>query len=491
MNHTVSTASSSPSDVNDIETAQRSPSVNLNLNVRGLSASATLAINERSADLQRGGKKILKLGLGQSPFPVPAPVVRALRDNAHQKDYLPVRGLGALREAVASYHRRRQGIDRAAENVLVGPGSKELMFIIQLVYYGDLCVPRPSWVSYAPQAEIIGRQVRWLRTKRANNWGLQPEELEALCRDDPDRPRLVILNYPNNPTGHTYSREKLRALAGVARRYRVLMLSDEIYGEIHHDGAHASIAEFYPEGTILSSGLSKWCGAGGWRLGTFTFPSSLSWLRDSMAVVASETFTATSAPIQFAAVRAFEGGPEIDRYLTSCRRVLKALGRHLASMLQEAGAELAPPDGAFYLFPDFRSLRPRLAAKGVRTSAQLAERLLEETGVATLPGTCFGLPGRDLCLRLAYVDFDGGASIRALSTEEPDAAFLRRHCGRVLEAVGSATGSRWRDARRAPPSIRRRARCTAWSTSPTKWPGLFGSGGRPVATRASSRRAIG
>ena len=117
------------------------PTVNLNLNVRGLTPSATLAINERSAELLQQGREVLKLGLGQSPFPVPRVVVEALRENAHQKDYLPVRGLGTLREAVAAYHSRKHGIERTGDNVLVGPGSKELMFLVQLVYYGDLVIP--------------------------------------------------------------------------------------------------------------------------------------------------------------------------------------------------------------------------------------------------------------------------------------------------------------------------------------------------------------
>ena len=431
---------SSPAMKRDMHAAAHVPSVNLNLNVRGLGASATLTINERSAELLKAGKDIIKLGLGQSPFPVPDVVVRALQDNAYQKDYLPVKGLYALREAVASYHRRRQGIERSAENVLVGQGSKELMFLTQLVYYGDLAIPSPSWVSYAPQAAIIGRQVRWLETKKKNNWAVQPEEFEALCRDDPERPRLVILNYPNNPTGHTYDTNKLRALAEVTRRYRVVMLSDEIYGEIHHRGNHASIAEFYPEGTIISSGLSKWCGAGGWRLGTFTFPDSLSWLLDSMAVVASETFTATSAPIQYAAVRAFDGGEEIELYLTKCRRVLKALGRHCVQSLKSAGVEVVNPEGAFYLFPDFKPHRRKLQRKGIRTSVALCERLLEETGVATLPGTSFGLPDNDLCLRMAYVDFDGAKALAAVSEGKIlDEGFLRENCGRVLTAMDRIT----------------------------------------------------
>ena len=342
------------------------PPVHLNLNVRGLSPSASLGVHELSAELIRNGRDIFKLGLGQSPFPMPEPVVEALRQNADRKDYLAVRGLAALREAVAEYHRRRHGIERQAENVLIGPGSKELMFLLQLVYYGDLVIPSPSWVSYAPQARIIGRQVRWIETAATSDWQLQPDDLERLCETDPERPRLVVLNYPNNPTGQTYGTDELRRLAEVARRYRVVLLSDEIYGELHHAGTHVSIAKFYPEGTIISTGLSKWCGAGGWRLGTFTFPSHLHWLLDAMAVVASETYTATSAPIQFAAVTAFAGGPWIDQYLMQCRRILRALGRHCATALQDAGLEVSAPEGAFYLFPDFRPFRLALRAQGIR-----------------------------------------------------------------------------------------------------------------------------
>ena len=416
--------------------ATKCPTVNLNLNVRGLSPSAMLAINERSAALREEGPEVFRLGLGQSPFPVPRVVVEELRGNAHQKDYLPVRGLAALREAVAAYHSRKHGIERTGDNVLVGPGSKELMFLIQLVYYGDLVIPTPSWVTYAPQAQIIGRHVRWLNTQRDKNWELQPEELEQLCRDDPDRPRLVILNYPNNPTGYAYSVNTLRALADVARRYRVVMLSDEIYGEIHHQGRHNSMAEFYPEGTIISSGLSKWCGAGGWRLGTFTFPDSLSWLQQSVAVVASESFTSTSTPIQYAAVRAFEGGEEIENYLFQCRRVLRALGGWCFDRLKKTGIELTAPHGAFYLFPDFE---PALRKAGINTSTELCEKLLEATGVATLPGAAFGRRPAELTLRLAYVDFDGIAALISATGTAPDEdlgeSFVLEHCRPVTQAV--------------------------------------------------------
>jgi aspartate aminotransferase len=366
-------------------------------------------------------------------------VVEELKANAHQKCYLPVKGLEALREAVAFYHHRSQSVDCSDEGVLIGPGSKELMFILQLVYYGDLVIPTPSWVSYAPQAHIIGRHIRWLSTLAEDGWRVTPAEIEALCEPDPDRPRIMVINYPNNPTGCSYSVTQLKALAEVARRYRVVLLSDEIYGELHHEGHHVSMARFYPEGTIVSSGLSKWCGAGGWRLGTFLFPRSLQWLLEAMAVVASETYTATSAPIQYAAVRAFNGCMEIEEYLAQSRRILRALGQHLAKQLRQVGVNVFEPQGAFYLFPDFSSFRDKLDGRGIRSSVDFCRVLLEDTGVAGLPGSSFGRDPKELTTRLAYVDFDGAramaAAIQVPYHKDLDEEFLRYYCSAPLTAV--------------------------------------------------------
>jgi aspartate aminotransferase len=418
---------------------RRALDVHLNLNVRGLSPSATVAINERCAVLHRQGKEVFKLGLGQSPFPVPEPVVEALRQHAHRKEYMAVKGLWELREAVAHYYRRTQGLERSGSDILIGPGSKELMFLLQLVYYGDLVIPAPAWVSYAPQAHIIGRQVQLLITSEEDRWAITPDGLARLCRSDPSRPRILVLNYPSNPTGSTYKIDELRELARVARQHRVVLLSDEIYGELHHKGQHVSIARFYPEGTIVSGGLSKWCGAGGWRLGTFSFPPSLEWLRDAMAAAASETYTSTCAPIQCAAVRAFEGGPEIERYLRSSRRILSALGRWGAMRLRASGATVARPQGAFYLFPNFTSLAGRLRRRGITSSPELCDLLLAQTGVATLPGCEFGRPPGELTARLAYVDFDGAAALAAAAARGNEApipeSFMREHCARVMTAI--------------------------------------------------------
>ena len=413
--------------------------VNLNLNVRGLVQSATLLINERSNELIKQGVTVYKLGLGQSPFPVPDVVQEALRRNAHQKDYLPVKGLLPLREAISEFNFRRQGINCSAEDIMIGPGSKELIFILQLVYYGELIIPTPSWVSYSPQARIAGRHVTWVPTTEENDWRLSPEKLELICRSDPNRPRVVILNYPSNPTGSTYPKARLKKLAKVARKYNIILISDEIYGLIDHSGEHVSIAQYYPEGTIISSGLSKWAGAGGWRLGTFTFPENLRWLQNAMAIVASETYTSTSAPIQYAAIVAFQDNPEIDNYLHHVRRVLKTLGNYMANRLKVKNITMPMPKGGFYLFLNFQFYREKLASKGILTSFELCETLLQETGIAVLPGSDFGRQPEELTCRLAYVDFDGVLVLNKAMTEYNktplDEEFLKKYCGKMLEAL--------------------------------------------------------
>lgn len=422
--------------------------VSLNLRVRGLEHSATLAINQRSSELQALGREIHRLGLGQSPFPVPPSVIASLREHAEVKDYLDVRGLGSLRDSVARFHQRRDGVSISAEQVLVGPGSKELLFLLQLAFYGDILVPTPCWVSYTPQARILGRKVRTIPTRFEDRWQLTPEHFARICDSDRDRhrPRLLVLNYPANPHGLSYTEDELQGLADVARHYGVILLSDEIYGELRFDGDHRSVARYYPEGTIISSGLSKWCGAGGWRLGTFSFPAELRTLRESMTSVASETFTSVSAPIQYAAITAFDFGPEIEGYVSSARDILARLADFCFRRLSNAGIRIHPCEGGFYLFLDFGPIQDALRDRNINDSDTLCERLLEETGVATLPGRRFERPDDELSLRMAFVDFDGEAAMQALAqlgegglpadlASPVNEGFVRTHCASVCTAM--------------------------------------------------------
>jgi aspartate aminotransferase len=267
---------------------------------------------------------------------------------------------------------------------------------------------------------------------------MSPDQLEKICRTDPDKPRIAILNYPSNPTGYTYPLERLKKLAHVARKYKVILVSDEIYGLLHFRDQHVSVARYYPEGTIISSGLSKWCGAGGWRLGSFSFPESLEWLYRAMTIVASETFTSTSAPIQHAAITAFEGGEDIDFYLFQSRRILQALAHYAKDRCKDIGVEIPMPHGAFYLFPDFGIYREALAGKGIFTSVEMCNTLLEETGVAMLPGYEFGRDPAELTVRIALVDFNGEEALRAASKDynnkDIDDSFVQAYAPKITEA---------------------------------------------------------
>ncbi len=360
-----------------------------------LRPSATLAINEKCLELKAQGRDIYHFGFGQSPFPVPQILVEALQRHAHRKEYLPVRGLMSLREQVARFHQARDGQEHSPERILIGPGSKELIFLVMLTFEGTVLLPSPSWVSYQPQAVLAKRPYRWLDCRPEDRWLLRPEVLEEAARDI-EGPKLLLLNSPGNPTASSFTAEQLKALGEVCAGHGITILSDEIYGEVHHRGEHRSPAEFYRRGTLVSSGLSKWAGAGGWRLGTMSFPAEHADWADRVAIAASETYTSASSPIQWAAVEAYKDDPSLKNYLHWSRKLLAAAGGYVAQHL-----DLPKADGGFYLFPRFQ---PKERFSG---SPELAHYLLEELGVALLPGEVFGRPESELGFRLAYVNFDG------------------------------------------------------------------------------------
>ncbi|PIN99671.1 aspartate aminotransferase [archaeon CG10_big_fil_rev_8_21_14_0_10_43_11] len=409
--------------------------------VRGLKKSATLVINEQCNALKAQGRDVFKLGLGQSPFPVPTSVVEALKEHAHEKDYLPVEGLFALRSAVAEHHTRMNGVSIMPEGVLVGPGSKELLFLLQLVFEGAIILPSPCWVSYRPQARILGHSIKTIKTRFENTWKISAKDLKdlSLLQANPYTPKLFILNYPSNPTGQIYSAQELEEISRVARKYNIIILSDEIYGRLTFNKTHTSIATYYPEGTIISSGLSKWCGAGGWRLGTFSFPNTLYALKEAMATIASETYTSVSAPIQHAAITAFKENSAIDAYVADSVRILHALGEWCALTLRNAGVRVHNPQGGFYVFCDFSELNDIIDKKGIFDDVELCESILNKTGVAILPGSDFERSPEELTARLAFVNFDGKRAldaVRNIPQKVPlTTDFLETYCGDTLKAV--------------------------------------------------------
>jgi len=293
--------------------------------VKDLKPSSTLKINETSRQLEEKGEKIFKFGFGQSPFQIPSDIVDELKNNAFQNKYLPMQGLKELREAVAKYTSTKKNYNYKSKNVIIGPGSKELMFLLHVIFDGDIILPVPSWVSYVPQA-IIGRnKIQLIQTKKENNWFPTGSEIEEVILKDKNKNYLLFLNSPNNPSGQIC--ENLEEISEVAKKYNLIILSDEIYSELSFKENFRSISSYCPEKTIISTGLSKWCGAGGWRLGYFIVPDSLNILKNSINVLASETFSSVSAPIQYAAITAYTKNH--SKFIDNSRNILKAVGNYV------------------------------------------------------------------------------------------------------------------------------------------------------------------
>ena len=312
-------------------------------NILRLKESSTLVINEKSKALISEGKKVYQFGFGQSPFPVPEKIVEALKKNAHRKEYLPIQGLPELREKISKYLFKRTGNDYPKENILITPGSKEAMLLIHIAFNGEIIIPAPGWVSYEPQAEIGSNKVHWLETSRANNWFPTANELEKKINSIGKKKNLIfILNSPNNPSGAVC--KNLDELANIAKKYKVLVLSDEIYTDLTFTNEYNSISKFYPELTFITGGLSKWCGAGGWRLGFLAVPKKLTEFLKSLKSLASESYSTVNTPTQFASVEAYAF--EHENYKLKVRAILKAVGNYVYTNLKSNKILIAPPAGS-------------------------------------------------------------------------------------------------------------------------------------------------
>ena len=393
--------------------------------VKGLKPSSTLLINETSRRLEEQGKKIYKFGFGQSPFKVPEDVVKELKDNAHQNKYLPMQGLSELRNAVANHTSKKKSYDYKSENVIIGPGSKELMFLLHVIFDGEIILPAPSWVSYAPQA-ILGRnKIQILQTKRENNWFPTALEIEEIILKDKNKNYLLFLNSPNNPSGQIC--ENLKEIANIAEKYNLIILSDEIYSELSFKDNYKSISNFCPEKTIISTGLSKWCGAGGWRLGYFLVPDSVIEIKDMINVLASETFSAVSAPIQYAAIKAYEN--DHSNYINKSRNILCAVGNYVYENLKSNKILINKPQGGFYLMPEFLN-------KKFNSSSEMCDSILNDTGVALLPGTDFGFNPSQMLARLSFTYFDGQEFMSKIEDNQKiDNDLIANFAPKIIEGV--------------------------------------------------------
>ena len=392
---------------------------------QNLKTSSTLRINEISKDLENQGKKIFKFGFGQSPFPIPEDVEASLKKNSFHNKYLPMQGLLELRESIAKFESKKKNYIYKSQNIIVGPGSKELMFLLQLLFDGEILLPAPSWVSYKPQA-IIGRnKFHFIDTNRDNNWFPSPDSIEEIVSQKKNKKYLLFLNSPNNPCG--LNCENLEELGSIIKKYNLIVLSDEIYSDLTFENNYQSISEFCPEQTIISNGLSKWCGAGGWRLGYFVVPDELSNLINSLKVLASESFTSVSSPIQYAAITAFKN--DHDLYLKKSRNILKTLGNYVFENLRSNNVLISKPQGGFYIMPEFLN-------KKFISAEKLCEDILDKTGVATLPGSDFGFNSHKMIVRLSFTDFDGKEFMNnILDNTNIDDKLLNKYAPKIVEGT--------------------------------------------------------
>ena len=401
-------------------------SSNVKKKILKLKQSSTLVINEKSKELIAQGKKIYQFGFGQSPFPVPNKIVQALKDNAHRKEYLPIQGLPELREKISKYLLKRTGNDYPRENILITPGSKEAMLLIHIAFNGEIIIPAPSWVSYEPQAKIGSNNVHWLETFRSNNWFPTGKELEKKIQSIGKKKNLIlILNSPNNPSGTVC--KNLNELAKVAKKYKIMILSDEIYTDLTFTNKYESISKFYPELTFITGGLSKWCGAGGWRLGYLAVPKKLTEFLKSLKSLASESYSTVNTPTQYASIEAYIS--EHNQYKLKVRAILSAVGKFVYNNLKSNKILIAPPQGAFYLMPEFKN-------KKYKSSSNLCDAILKETGVAMLPGSDFGFPPKKMLTRLSYTDFDGTEFFRNVTNcSQIDEEMIKKFAPNVVEGV--------------------------------------------------------
>ena len=199
-------------------------------NILNLKPSSTLVINEKCKKLIDEGKKIYQFGFGQSPFPVPDKIVSTLKENAFRKEYLPMQGLEKLRDSISKYLFDRTGNNYPKENIIITPGSKEAMLLMHVAFNGEIILSAPSWVSYEPQAVIGRNKVHWIQTTRENNWFPTAKQLEKKIKLIKKKNLIFILNSPNNPSGTVC--KNLKELSEVAKKYEILILSDEIYTDL-------------------------------------------------------------------------------------------------------------------------------------------------------------------------------------------------------------------------------------------------------------------
>jgi len=360
-----------------------------------LGTETAFEVLARAKALEAKGRSIVHLEIGEPDFDSPRAVVAAgvaslERGETH---YTPSAGIPELREACANYLNRERGLAIEPGQVIVTPGAKPIMFfaILALLESGDEAIyPDPGFPIYASMISFAGAKGVPLALREENDFVPDLDELRRLITP---RTKLLILNSPHNPTGGVLSPEAIREIAKLAREHDLWVMSDEIYAEIIYEGRHRSIVaeDGMAERTILLDGFSKTFAMTGWRLGYGAFPKPLV---DPVAKLVTNSVSCTATFTQRAGVVAISERPaEVDTMLAEFRRRRDAI---VAGLNKIEGITCRLPHGAFYVFPNISGLR-------LGDSATVANRVLNEAGVAALAGTAFGPVGEGY-LRLSYAN---------------------------------------------------------------------------------------
>jgi len=359
-----------------------------------LGTETAFSVLARAKALEREGRNIIHLEIGEPDFSTPLHICEAAAEamRAGQTHYCPSAGIPELREAAAAFLSSTRGVDVEPENVLVGTGAKPFLFFTILA----TCNPGDEIIYPDPGFPIYESAIRWAGATPIPLPLLEERDFTFDLNDLADRlsarTKLVILNSPQNPTGGVISQEDTAAAAQLIAEGTAWVLSDEVYSQMHYEGELASIASFdgLLERTILLDGLSKTYAMTGWRCGFAAVPDALI---DPLTRFFVNSTSCVPPFIQLAGVAALSGPQDEPRAMVEEFRARRDL--IVAGLNSLPGISCRTPQGAFYVFPN--------VAEVPISAEELADRLLQDAGVAVLPGTAFGQVGRDN-LRLSYAN---------------------------------------------------------------------------------------
>lgn len=371
----------------------------LSAKVRQLEASPTLAISTEAKKLKETGKEVISLGAGEPDFDTPEHINQTAIEaiNNGFTGYTETIGIKELREAVTKDLAKR-GLDYDSNQIIVTSGAKYALFnaLQSIVEAGDeVILPAPYWVSYPEQIKFAEGKVVPIETKEKNRFKMTAEEFSAAVTEDT---KAVIINSPSNPTGAVYSKEELKQIAEVAVDNDILIISDEIYQKITYGQEAISIAELGPEvkqRTIVIDGVSKAYAMTGWRIGYAAAPKDVI---TGMGCLQSHSTSNPNSIAQKASTAALTGPQEPTQKMVAAFKRRRDLLVDLMNSI--SGIETIKPSGAFYLFVNVKGLiGSEINGKVINDDQQLADVLLHQAGVATIPGSFFGKKGY---LRISY-----------------------------------------------------------------------------------------